>query len=58
VVGNCELTGEACSTAEEDGVDGKNWVVSGEMPHGLVPQLHTKEDDVWDALDHLAVDKM
>jgi hypothetical protein len=32
--------------AEEDNVDGEDWEVGGERPHGRVPQLHRNEEDI------------
>jgi hypothetical protein len=31
--------------AEEDNVEGEDWKVDGETPHGWVPQLHRKDGD-------------
>jgi hypothetical protein len=45
VAENGERTCEACDMAEEDNVEGEDWKVDGETPHGWVPQLHRKDGD-------------
>jgi hypothetical protein len=57
VVGNGELTGEACGAVEEDGINNENWEISRETPNRRVRQLHRKVEDMKDALDHVADDK-